>query len=125
MRPFLAEFMIELLEKYHVFFYTAGIRVYGKLVVEIIKSHILAFLGDSDPRMAQIVETTCRDEHIIARDDKDRYKSAQQRTNENAGNAGAGGDSTIRLRNTFKSLKTLAGDNDSIFVILDDRIDVW
>jgi len=33
---------------------------------------------------------------------------------------GYGGDSTLRI-NTFKSLKALAGDNDQIFVILDDR----
>ena len=39
-------------------------------------------------------------------------------------NGGVGGDSTLR-KNIFKSLKALAGDNDSIFVILDDRDDPW
>lgn len=29
------------------------------------------------------------------------------------------------MKNVFKSLKALAGDNDRIFVILDDRDDVW
>ena len=27
--------------------------------------------------------------------------------------------------NVFKSLKALAGDNDNIFLILDDRDDLW
>ena len=37
---------------------------------------------------------------------------------------GFGGDSTLR-KNIFKSLKALAGENESIFVILDDREDPW
>ena len=37
---------------------------------------------------------------------------------------GVGGDSTLNI-NVFKSLKALAGENESIFVILDDREDVW
>jgi hypothetical protein len=37
----------------------------------------------------------------------------------------SGGDATLKLHNVFKSLKALAGDNDKIFVILDDREDVW
>lgn len=39
-------------------------------------------------------------------------------------NGGAGGDATLGM-NIFKSLKALAGDNDRIFVILDDREDLW
>lgn len=31
----------------------------------------------------------------------------------------------MRNKNIFKSLKAFAGDNDKIFVILDDRDDVW
>ena len=75
MRPFLAEFMIELLEKYHVVFYTAGTHAYGKMIVDIIKRHVHSFIDDEEGRMWQIVENTCRDEHIIARDDKDRYET--------------------------------------------------
>ena len=37
---------------------------------------------------------------------------------------GVGGDSILK-RNIYKSLKALAGNNESIFVILDDREDVW
>lgn len=37
----------------------------------------------------------------------------------------AGGDSTLNLKNFLKSLGSLAGGDDSIFVIIDDRYDVW
>lgn len=37
---------------------------------------------------------------------------------------GGGGDATLHM-NVFKSLKALAGDNDHIFLILDDRDDLW
>ena len=37
---------------------------------------------------------------------------------------GMGGDATLKM-NVFKSLKALAGDNDNIFLILDDRDDLW
>ena len=35
-----------------------------------------------------------------------------------------GGNATLKM-NVFKSLKALAGDNDNIFLILDDRDDIW
>jgi hypothetical protein len=31
----------------------------------------------------------------------------------------------LGIKNVFKSLKALAGNNDRIFVILDDREDLW
>lgn len=37
----------------------------------------------------------------------------------------AGGDSTLKMKNVFKSLKSLTGGNDRIFVVLDDREDPW
>ena len=40
-RPYLTQFMLELLPKFQVFFYTAGIRVYGEMIIEIMKSHVL------------------------------------------------------------------------------------
>lgn len=36
-----------------------------------------------------------------------------------------GGDSTLNLKNFLKNLSSLAGGDDSIFVIIDDRFDVW
>jgi len=41
------------------------------------------------------------------------------------GNQAGGGDATLKMKNVFKSLAALAGDNDKIFAILDDRDDVW
>lgn len=38
---------------------------------------------------------------------------------------GGGGDITLKQMNVFKSLKALSGDREDIFVILDDRDDVW
>ena len=37
----------------------------------------------------------------------------------------SGGDSTLNIKNFTKSLKDLAGGDDSIFAIIDDRSDVW
>ena len=111
-----------MLEKYSVFFYTAGIRAYGKMVVKIIKAQLLANVDESDARMRAMIERTCREEHLIARDDKGRFESKATAADQNAG---MGGDSTFKVKNVFKSLKTLAGDNDTIFAILDDRDDFW
>ena len=40
-RPYLTQFMVELMPKYSIFFYTAGIRVYGEMIVSIMKQHVL------------------------------------------------------------------------------------
>jgi RNA polymerase II subunit A-like phosphatase len=40
-RPYLNEFMEHLLPKYQVFFYTAGIRSYGLMIMEVIKANLL------------------------------------------------------------------------------------
>ena len=66
------------------------------------------------------INQTFKKERLIARDDGERYFQNDQF---NSGN-GLGGDSTLKL-NVFKSLKALAGDDDSLFVILDDRDDPW
>ena len=69
--------------------------------------------------------STFKSERLIARDDQDRFQSSSEKLeNETSNNAGAGGDATLGM-NIFKSLKALAGDNDRIFVILDDRDDLW
>ena len=58
-RPYLTQFMLELLPKYQVFFYTAGIRVYGEMIIKIMKSHILDSMkldGQEKEIMKQIIE---------------------------------------------------------------------
>lgn len=79
--------------------------------------------GKEKEIMTQIIEQTFRGEKLVARDDVTRYSSVKQE--EMAASNSAGGDSTFKLKNTYKSLKTLAGNNDSIFAILDDRADFW
>ena len=39
-RPFLKEFMLGIMPNYEIYFYTAGIREYGKMVIQIIKNII-------------------------------------------------------------------------------------
>lgn len=36
-----------------------------------------------------------------------------------------GGDSTLKIKHFLKNLSALAGGDDSIFIIFDDRFDVW
>jgi hypothetical protein len=36
-----------------------------------------------------------------------------------------GGDATLNMKNFAKTLSSLAGSDDTIFVIIDDRFDVW
>ena len=38
---------------------------------------------------------------------------------------GMGGDATLMLKNFIKNLSALAGGDDSIFIVIDDRVDVW
>ncbi len=38
---------------------------------------------------------------------------------------GIGGDSTLHLKSFVKDLSALAGGDDSIFIVIDDRFDVW
>jgi len=117
--------MLEMMPHFQIFFYTAGIRNYGKLIMEVIKHHCLDSENIPD-NLRPVIEQTFRPERLIARDDNERYVSQLERVmnSNNLQNNMGGGDATLKL-NIFKSLKALAGDNDSIFVILDDRDDVW
>lgn len=45
--------------------------------------------------------------------------------NENSASFIMGGDSTLNMKNFLKTLKSFAGGDDSIYVIIDDRLDVW
>jgi len=37
-RPFLSDFMLSLMPNFQIFFYTAGLRSYGLLIMDIIKN---------------------------------------------------------------------------------------
>lgn len=121
--------MLHAMQNYQIFFYTAGIRNYGRLVMSIIKDLVNRDEGPIDEKTAVLVEQTFKAERLIARDDQDRFQSAFEQNQHDRHNlqtiSGAGGDATLKMYNVFKSLRSLAGDNDRIFVILDDREDVW
>jgi len=68
---------------------------------------------------------TFKPERLIAREDQERFLTQDQEEQTTQNTNGAGGDSTLLLKNTFKSLKALSADNDRVFAILDDRRDVW
>ena len=72
-------------------------------------------------------------ERLITRDDGDRFKSKKKSIEEMQelyyqeleANNSLGGDSTLNIKHFMKSLSSLAGGDDSIFLIIDDRFDVW
>ncbi len=74
---------------------------------------------------------------LIGRDEKSRFQSDKDKSEEERIREeylrltqrkeveGSGGDITLNIKNFSKSLKDLAGGDDSIFAIIDDRADVW
>ncbi len=73
---------------------------------------------------------------LIGRDDHERFESFHDMTEDERNLQkflklnkhcfqGEGGDSTINMKDFTKSLSNLAGGDDSIFAIIDDRYDVW
>ena len=67
-RPFLKEFMLKMMENYQIYFYTAGIRAYGKLIMSIIKDVI----GEDDTLKESLIQTF-KDDRLIGRDDNERF----------------------------------------------------
>jgi|LauGreDrversion4_2_1035121.scaffolds.fasta_scaffold303109_2 hypothetical protein len=75
----------------------------------------------------------CNHNKLIGRDDAMKFDSRteEQRVKDEyeallSGTAsGLGGDATLNMKNFLKSLSSLAGDDDTIFAIIDDRSDVW
>jgi hypothetical protein len=70
LRPFFTEFIQSVICKYQIFFYTAGIRNYGRLILEVLKNFITKNL---DSTLQNEVEITFRPERLIARDDNSRF----------------------------------------------------
>ena len=63
--------MLAVLPHYQVYFYTAGLRDYGKLVMTIIKS----LIGKVDQNLEGAMTQTFKDHRLIARDDNERFQS--------------------------------------------------
>lgn len=109
-----------------MFFYTAGIRSYGKVIMSLVKDLMLRNVDKEDQRLITIINRTCTNERLIARDDKDRFITGSERQVAMQDLVAVGGDSTLAIhKGGFKSLRALSGGNDTIFAILDDRDDVW
>ena len=74
---------------------------------------------------------------LIGRDDHKKFESNKEVSEEERLKSeyeshmledikgGQGGDSTLNMKNFVKSLSSLAGGDDTIFAIIDDRFDVW
>ena len=67
--------MVGAMKRYQIFFYTAGIRKYGLLIMEVIKDLIPQ--SKDQPRSDQVAfERTFSEDRLIARDDGDRFLSS-------------------------------------------------
>lgn len=70
LRPFFSQFIVSVLPHFQIFFYTAGIRNYGRLILEVLKNHITK---NVDVSLKNEIENTFRPERLIARDDNSRF----------------------------------------------------
>ena len=127
---------------YEVHFNTAATRLYGLHIIQVLKMELLASKSDlaaDDPWRNQ-VELTFNEQRLITRDDKAKYSvrstsDSQADTYRKAERILASQGVPItqerlerevdKLNFTKKSLDALAGGDDTFFVILDDRDDVW
>lgn len=57
--------------------------------------------------------------------EEERIREEYMRMNQKKELEAGGGDATLNIKNFTKSLKDLAGGDDSVFAIIDDRSDVW
>ena len=67
-RPFLKEFILEIMKFYEIYFYTAAIRSYGLSIMEIIK-RMVSKGEDFDTVTKNKLKVTFQKERLIARED--------------------------------------------------------
>ena len=78
-RPFLIEFLLSVMPKYEIFFYTAGIRIYGLLILDVIKSLIQDQVKERDDKeFKEFMSQSFKGERLIARDDQERFQSQKE-----------------------------------------------
>lgn len=78
-RPFLVEFLLGVMPKYEIFFYTAGIRIYGLLILDVIKSLIQDQVKERDDKeFKEFISQSFKGERLIARDDQERFQSQKE-----------------------------------------------
>ena len=66
-RPFLKEFIKEVMQMYEIYFYTAATRNYGDYILEILKLEIISVIN------VKQLEITFDPKRLISRDDKARF----------------------------------------------------
>jgi len=79
-RPFICEFFKDLLTKYKIFFYTAGVSKYGSIILEVLKQYLeeeaTGFASEQEKeRFLGLVNGTFKDSRLIGRDDHHRFES--------------------------------------------------
>lgn len=137
-RPFCADFLLSAIEKFKVYFYTAAKLNYAQQVLKVLKMHCKAHLKDQKSDKA--VDLTFENSRLISRDDKHKYGSqvgqnqealriAERNIIQNQGSQ-AVNQSALELElwkmnYSRKTLEDYAGGDDRIFVVIDDREDVW
>jgi len=123
---------------YALYFYTAATWGYGTVILEVLKQEIKQVISPKE------IEITFSPKRLITRDDKSRFteqnnqeakdreldqmREAERRVVANEVsvlNSRMLEREILKLNYTHKTLDALAGGDDKIFVILDDRDDVW
>lgn len=134
--------MIEAMRDYEIHWNTAATRAYGVRIIEVLKTEILSKRPESerDENWVKQVEMTFNEQRLITRDDKAKFNAGMSQeqhvetyrraeTNLASKNIPITKESldmeVTKLNFTKKSLDALAGGDDTFFVILDDRDDVW
>lgn len=140
LRPFCAEFLKAAMHDFEVHFNTAATRLYGLRIIDVLKAELLTRYSDCDPTFLRQVELTFNEQRLITRDDKAKYAvrgnaDTQAEVYRQAEKILVSQGVAItkerlerevdKLNFTRKSLDALAGGDDTFFVILDDREDVW
>ena len=131
-RPFFREFIQQAMQLYDLYFYTAATRVYGNVILEVLKHEIKQVISIKE------MEITFNSKRLITRDDKSRFteqnnqeakdreldqmREAERRVMANEVsilNSRVLEREILKLNYTHKTLDALAGGDDKIFVILD------
>ena len=144
LRPFVKYFLEMALADFEIYFYTAATRSYGDLAVQILKLEMQS-QEISDLGLKRRVENTFLPGRLISRDDKERFQESKtakdaemeleqlrQAEKNVIQNGGVNSVNPFTLQRELlkmnfmrKTLDALAGGDDKIYVILDDREDVW
>ena len=142
------------MQNYEIHFNTAATRSYGVMILSILKCEIsmqkarmeMAAATGKDEAFRKQIDMTFDKNRLITRDDKARFAGgddnkiaiqnkqieAIRQAEKNITNHGNLQITSaqierelLKLNYTRKTLDALAGGDDTIFVIIDDREDVW